>query len=137
MSAIFSHAIRNKWIATNPITEVRTSTKRQRIPDVLTGEEFRALMAELAVREQAAVWLYGTSALGRSELIAGRWKYFDLVTQEAQVQHSMYRNRPGNCKTETSRKPVALDPWRLLLWRPGGQFPLILAKMSASSLPCA
>jgi integrase len=39
----------------------------------------------------------------------------------------MYRNRPGNCKTETSRKPVALHPeaiaaleaWRAISPYPG------------------
>jgi integrase len=110
LSAIFAHAIRHRWIATNPITEVRTSAKRQRIPDLLTGEEFLAMMAELAVRERAAVWLDATTGLRRSELIAAKWRYYNFLTMEAKVQHSMYRNRPGNCKTETSRKPVALHP---------------------------
>jgi integrase len=35
MSTLFSHAKRHQWIADNPITEVRTSAKRQRIPDEL------------------------------------------------------------------------------------------------------
>jgi hypothetical protein len=29
MSTLFSHAKRHQWIADNPITEVRTSAKRQ------------------------------------------------------------------------------------------------------------
>jgi integrase len=126
MSAIFSHAIRHKWMATNPITEVRTSAKRQRIPDVLTPGEFQAVMTELAVREQAAVWLDGSTGLRRSELIAGKWKYYDFIKQEAQVQHSMYRNRPGTCKTETSRKPVALHPMAITAleaWRAISPYP--------------
>jgi integrase len=126
MSAIFSHAIRHKWMATNPITEVRTSAKRQRIPDVLTPEEFRAGLAEMAVREQAAVWLDGTTGLRRSELIAAKWKYYNFISMEAQVQHSMYRNRPGICKTETSRKPVALDPMAIAAleaWRAISPYP--------------
>jgi integrase len=127
LSAIFSHAIRHKWMAVNPITEVRASAKRQRIPDLLTGEEFLALIAELAVRERAAVWLDATTALRRSELIAGKWSHYNFFSMEAKVQHSMYRNRPGNCKTETSRKPVALpleaiaalEAWRAVSPYPG------------------
>jgi integrase len=126
MSALFSHAIRHKWMATNPITEVRTSAKRQRIPDLLTGEEFLALMAELAVRERAAVWLDATTGLRRSELIAGKWRYYNFFSMEAKVQNSMYRNRPGSCKTETSRKPVALHPEAtaaLEAWRAVSPYP--------------
>jgi hypothetical protein len=39
MSALFSHAIRNEWAVTNPITAVRTSAKRLRTPDILAPEE--------------------------------------------------------------------------------------------------
>ena len=44
MSALFSHAIRFEWAARNPITAVRTSAKRLRTPDILTAEEFQALL---------------------------------------------------------------------------------------------
>jgi integrase len=126
MSAIFSHAIRHKWMVVNPITEVRASAKRQRVPDLLTGEQFLALMAELAVRERAAVWLAATTALRRSEFIAGKWNYYNFFSMEGTVQHSMYRNRPGTCKTETSRKPVPLHPMAIAAleaWRAISPYP--------------
>jgi site-specific recombinase XerD len=53
MSGVYSHGIRNEWIALNPISKVRCSAKRLREPDVITQEEFRALLAELQLREQA------------------------------------------------------------------------------------
>ena len=50
MSALFAHAIRYEWAARNPITAVRTSAKRLRTPDILTAEEFQALLSELSRR---------------------------------------------------------------------------------------
>ena len=41
MSALFNHAIRHEWMQSNPITRVRCSAKRLRVPDVLTPAEFR------------------------------------------------------------------------------------------------
>jgi integrase len=127
LSAVFSHAIRHNWAATNPITEVRTSAKRLRVPDLLTGEEFQAVLLELGLRELAAVLTDGTTGLRRSELFALKWNYFDFVNLQAEVLHSVYRNRHGNCKTETSRKPVglhlsaiaALEAWRAVSPYPG------------------
>jgi hypothetical protein len=47
MSAVYSHGIRHEWIAFNPISKVRCSAKRLREPDVVTPEEFQALLGEL------------------------------------------------------------------------------------------
>jgi hypothetical protein len=47
MSALFTHEIRYEWAERNPIRFVRQSAKRERTPDVLTAEEFKALLAEL------------------------------------------------------------------------------------------
>jgi len=47
MSAIFNHAGRHEWAKRNPITLVRGSAMREKVPDVLTAEEIEALLAEL------------------------------------------------------------------------------------------
>ena len=65
MSALFSHAIRNEWAVTNPITAVRTSAKRLRTPDILAPEEFRALLGELDLRERVLLLLVGATGLRR------------------------------------------------------------------------
>jgi hypothetical protein len=44
MSAVFSHGIRHDFVRHNPITEVRTSAKRLREPDVLKPSEFNSLL---------------------------------------------------------------------------------------------
>ena len=51
MSAMYSHAIRYGWATENLITTVRTSSKRLKEPDILTAEEFRALVGQLDQRE--------------------------------------------------------------------------------------
>jgi integrase len=67
MSALFAHAIRYEWAARNPITAVRTSAKRLRTPDILTAEEFQALLLELSPRERVMVLLAGSTGLRRGE----------------------------------------------------------------------
>jgi integrase len=110
MSALFSRAIRYEWAATNPITPVRTSAKRLRTPDILTPEEFQALLPELSQRERVMVMLDGSTGLRRGELIALRWRDIDFELMQANVTHSVWHNVEGDTKTEASRKPVPLHP---------------------------
>lgn len=108
LSALFAHAIRYGWATVNPIQTVRTSAKRQRVPDILTKEEFQALLQELGQRERVMVLVAGSTGLRRSELIALRWRHISFEFRQASVEQSIYRNRIGDCKTEASRKPVPL-----------------------------
>ena len=106
MSAMFSHAIRNGWASSNPITPVRTSAKRMRTPDILSPGEFQALLQELPQRERAMVLLAGSTGLRRGELIALRWEDIDFGSALINVTHSIWHNVEGPTKTEASRKPV-------------------------------
>jgi len=120
MSAMFSHAIRYEWAARNPITAVRSSSKRLRIPDILNAEEFQALVQELPMRARLVVLLAGSTGLRRGELIGLRWGDIDFLSGQADVTHSVWRNVEGDTKTEASRKPVPLPPIvieELKLWR--------------------
>lgn len=120
MSAVFSHGIRHQWIQFNPISKVRCSAIRQREPDVLTPEEFQALLPKLDVRERAMVLLAGSTGLRRSEMFALRWRDVNFTILEVQVQRAVVRNRFGKVKTPASKKPVplhqsvadALKEWR-------------------------
>jgi integrase len=120
MSAMFSHAIRYEWAARNPITAVRTSSKRLRTPDILSPEEFQGLIRELPERARVIVLLAGTTGLRRGELIGLRWGDIDFHTAQADVTRSVWRNVVGDTKTEVSRRPVplhiivieALKDWR-------------------------
>jgi site-specific recombinase XerD len=72
-SVLYSHAIRCEWITFNPISKVRTSSKRLREKDVLSPEGFQALLEQLSVRDQAMVLLAGSTGLRWSEMIALTW----------------------------------------------------------------
>jgi integrase len=119
-SVLYSHAIRYEWLTLNPISKVRTSSKRLREKDVLSPEEFQDLLEQLSVRDRAMVLLAGSTGLRRSEMIALTWNDVNLVTMEVNVLRSCVRNRFGNTKTEASRRPVPLHPLvltELLEWR--------------------
>jgi integrase len=110
LSAVFTHAIRYEWAARNPISPVRSSSKRLRTPDILTPGEFQALVLALSQRERVIVLLAGSTGLRRGELIGLRWGDIDLELRQANVTRSVWRNVEGETKTEASRKPVPLHP---------------------------
>ncbi len=110
MSAIFTHGIRYEFITTNPISKVRCSAARLREPDVLTPEEFRALVCRLPLREQAMVTLAGSTGLRRSEMFALRWADICTRTMQVYVTKGIVRNHIGKTKTPASRRPVPLHP---------------------------
>ena len=120
LSTLYNHAIRYEWLTFNPISRVRTSSKRLRDKDILTPEEFQHLAEQLSVRDRAMVLLAGSTGLRRSEMIALTWSDLDTRTMEVTVLRSCVRNRFGNTKTESSRRPVPLHPIvlnALLDWR--------------------
>jgi len=88
----------------NPISKVRTSCRRLREKDVLTAEEFQALLSELSVRDRAMAMLAWSTGLRRSELIALTWAEVDSQKMEANVLRSCVRNHFGETKTEGSRR---------------------------------
>jgi len=106
----FSHAIRYGWATQNPITAVRTSSKRLKDPEILTTQEFRDLVCDLDQRERVIVLLAGSTALRRGELFGLRWEDVDFEKQLVRVTHSIFRNVQGDTKTAASRKPVPLPP---------------------------
>ncbi len=131
MSAVYSHGIRHEWMQFNPISKVRCSAKRLREPDVLTPQEFQALVQKLGLREKAMVMLAGSTGLRRSELFALRWSDVNFFTMEVAVSRSVVRNRFGDVKTQASGRPVPLHPsvcdvlvdWRQhSLYRQDGDF---------------
>jgi integrase len=119
-SVLYSHAVRYEWLTFNPISKVRTSSKRLREKDVLSPAEFQALLEQLSVRDRAMVLLAGSTGLRRSEMIALTWTDVNTLTLEVNVLRSCVRNRFGDTKTECSRRPVPLHPLvlaALLEWK--------------------
>jgi integrase len=109
MHALFNHAIRWEFFDRNPITLVRQSAKRERVPDVLTVEEIGKLPAELEEPWRTAVYVAVTTGLRVSELRGLKWQDVDFTAGEIRLSRGVVRQYVGNMKTEASRKPVPLD----------------------------
>jgi len=111
MSVLFNHAIRYEWLeqGRNPITLVRQSAKRMRVPDVLEVVEISALLAQLDSPFRLMVLFAATTGLRRSELFALRWSDVDFLHLEIRITRSIFRQVIGDCKTEGSRRPVPID----------------------------
>ena len=120
MSAIFNHAMRHEWLDKNPITLVRQSAKRESVPEILTVEEIRALLAELELRDRTLVLLDAGTGLRVGELLGLKWQDVDFENLQLHVHRSVVHQVIGRCKTEASAKPVPLDSFMaddLLSWR--------------------
>ena len=120
LSVLFNHACRYDLFDRNPITLVRHSAKRRKIPDVLTVEETQRLLSVLAVKERTMVLMAVGTGLRRSELFALKWKDVDFTAKHLDVSRSIVSHVVGTCKTEASQKPVPLHDSLakvLLAWR--------------------
>jgi integrase len=109
MHAVFNHAIRWEWHERNPITHVRQSAKRAKIPIVLDVEEIAALLQLLKEPARTAVFLDVMTGLRVGELLALKWEDIDFEKSQISVTRSIVMQHIGDCKTEASRKPVPLD----------------------------
>ena len=109
MHAIFNHAMRWEFFDRNPITLVRQSAKRTRIPDVLTVEEIGKLLRELSEPWKTAVYVALVTGFRISELLGLQWSDVNFKEAEINLCRGIVRQHIGNMKTEASRKPVPLD----------------------------
>jgi integrase len=126
MHAIFNHAVRWEWHDRNPITHVRQSAKRQRVPVVLSIDQIHSLVGHLKEPGKTAVLVDILTGLRVSELLALKWSDVDFENLELHVTRSIALQRVGPCKTEASQKPVPLDPELaevLLMWRRQSPYP--------------
>ena len=109
MSVLFNHARRYDLFAANPISLVRQSAKRQKIPEVLGVNELRRLLQALDLRERTLVLIAAGTGLRMSELFGLKWKDVDFQSSQLSVTRSIVNQVVGPCKTEASQKPVPLD----------------------------
>jgi len=120
MSALYNHAIRYEWVEKNPIRFVRQSAKRERVPDVLTVDEIKALLAELDGPYYVMAFLAAVTGLRVSELLSLKWENLDFAAGEIRLTHAIVCQHVGSLKTEASSKPVPMDAGLsavLLDWR--------------------
>src|SRR6185312_12386419 len=120
MSGIFSHAIRYEFADRNPITAVRQSGKREKVPVLLEVAELHRLFDELELRERAMIVCDALTGIRRSELMGLQWADLDFIELRINIVRSVVDQAIGNCKTEASRKPVVMNEHiaqALIAWR--------------------
>ncbi|HEY2234028.1 MAG TPA: hypothetical protein VGK01_11195 [Candidatus Angelobacter sp.] len=108
MCALYSHAIRWEWTGRNPITHVRQSAKRSKIPTILSISEIQVLLSKIKDPCRLAWFLDATSELRVGELLALKWKDINFTSLEINVTRSIRKQRIGRCKTDISRKPIPI-----------------------------
>jgi integrase len=94
----------------HPVELVRQSTRRTRVPRVLTPEEFRKLLAELEESCRTMVLIAGSLGLRISENLGLRWADINWDSLTLLVQRSVVYGKVYGTKTEASRKPMPIDP---------------------------
>jgi integrase len=117
---MFSHAIRYEFTDRNPITAVRQSGKREKVPVLLEITELHRLFDELALRERAMIVCDTLTGIRRSELMGLQWADLDFIELRINIVRSVVDQAIGNCKTEASRKPVVMNEHiaqALMAWR--------------------
>ena len=117
MHVLFECAARWELISENPISRVRQGGARRGEPDVLTPDEFRSLLAQLADPYRTMVILAGCLGLSRSEFTGLKWADFNWDAQTLSVQRGVVNCRVGNTKTQARRKPIPLAPELLIILR--------------------
>src|SRR5258708_34794310 len=92
-----------------PIPLVRRAGARRADPDVLSPDEFRALLAELTAEPyRTMVILAGCLGLARSEFVGLKWADIDWDAEVLSVQRGVVHCHVGNPKTLARRKPIPL-----------------------------
>jgi integrase len=115
-SAVLNHGIRHELATKNAITGpsrgagVRQSAKRQRTPDVLTSDELRAILAQLAPLHRTMVLMLASTGLRFSELRGLQWRDLDYVTGTMKLTRGFVKNYITPLKSAASRKSVPLHP---------------------------
>jgi integrase len=106
MHVIFAHAGRHEWIATNPMTLVRQSSKHKKLPDVRELDELKKLLAELENPARALVFMTAATGLRVSEVLGLKWSDIDFAVGEIRLSRAAVHQHVGDMKTEAFQKPV-------------------------------
>jgi integrase len=108
MHALFAHACRHQWQVNNPISLVRQSGKRQKIPVVLELQELKDLLPRLENPTRLLVFLIAATGLRISEALGLKWCDINIEAGEISLTRSIVQQHVGNMKTEASEKPLPI-----------------------------
>jgi integrase len=101
LSVLFSHAIRHEmYDRINPIAAVRQSSKREKIPDILTLDEMVAIVSGLdSPAHRLMVCIAAVTALRRSEIRGLKWKDVDTERLWMHLRRGKVRKHETKLKT--------------------------------------
>lgn len=108
MHTLFQAAIRWEIVERNPVDLVRQSRKRLKIPRVLTPDEFRALVGQLAEPYKAMVTTVACLGLRVSELLGLQWGDLDFENLTVKIERSVVEGQVYPTKTEASQGTLPL-----------------------------
>ena len=109
MSAVFTYALRHRWMDRNPMREVRQSAKRERVPARLTADELCQLLNELDLVHSVMILLLVPTGMRRGEILALQWKDVNWLEKTLAIHKSIWHQKLGPVKTEESEKLLPLD----------------------------
>jgi integrase len=110
MHLLFQNARRWEMTTRNPIELVRQSSRRLHIPRVLTEGEIRLLLEQLPEPYNTMVLVAACLGLRVSEIIGLQWGDFNWENMTVLIQRGVVQCRVGETKTETSSRPLPIDP---------------------------
>jgi len=114
MRMIFNCAMRWELVPyqTNPISLVRVKdiSKRRRQPTVLTIEQFLRVLGHVPEPYRTMCEVAGCLGLRISEVLGLQWEDFDWEKHQLQIRRSWVCGRAAEPKTESSKKPIPVDP---------------------------
>jgi integrase len=101
--------MRYGWATSNPIRQVRQSSKRVLEPDVLSVEEIAAILAELTDPCRTVTLAAALTGLRKSELFGLQWHDVDFEKNLLYVRRSIVEQVVGQTKTAGSNRPLPLS----------------------------
>ena len=107
---IYTYALRWNFTDRNPIALVRQSGGRRAIPRILTVPEIKLLLSQLDEPYRTMVLIAASLGLRASEIMGLQWSDFDWSNHTVLIRRGVVNGRPGDTKTEASRKALPVDP---------------------------
>ena len=113
MRILFNCAMRWELLPyqANPmgLVRVRDTSKRVRVPAVLTIEQFQQVLLHIPEPYRTMCVVAGCLGLRISEVLGLQWCDFDWEKHQVQIRRSWVYAHIGEPKTENSKRPMPLD----------------------------
>jgi integrase len=114
MRIVFNCAMRWELLSyqANPMgfVRVRDVSKRVREPVVLTVEQFHQVLKHIPEPYRTMCIIGACLGLRISEVLGLQWRDFDWEKRHVQIRRSWVYGKVGEPKTETSKRPMPVDP---------------------------